>query len=407
VSSASLPWIISGVLLLAAIGLFALWRRASSAKTGAALAADRAEREAREVRAAARRDAAYLAALSSAHPEPVLILAPDRTILHLNPAASALFARPEHTTRAGGPRPAPGQTLIVATRSVELDELAAHTLAGGEDRDRQVTVYGQPYRARAVRANDAASGDLGMVLVLQDLSEVQRLGRARRDFIANISHELRTPLTSIHLLLDNLLSGAAREPDELNALLHKVGAEVRVLEQMAQELLDLAQIESGQALVRLVPKSVADLVAEVVERFAPQAEHKQHLVTVDMPPDLTVLADAQQVSRALGNLLHNAIKFTPPGGRITVRAGRLDGDVLIEVADTGPGIPPEDLPRVFERFYRGDRSRAGGGTGLGLAVAKHVVEAHGGRIWVESEGRPGHGAVFRFTLLAAEEKQAR
>ncbi len=135
-------------------------------------------------------------------------------------------------------------------------------------------------------------------------------------------------------------------------------------------------------------------------RLAPQAAQKRQTVTVDAPPGLAVLADAEQINRALGNLLHNAIKFTPPNGRIWVRAARSGEEIVIEVADTGPGIPPEDLPRVFERFFRGDRARAGGGTGLGLAIAKHVVEAHGGKIWVESEGRAGRGAVFRFTLLA-------
>jgi two-component system phosphate regulon sensor histidine kinase PhoR len=109
------------------------------------------------------------------------------------------------------------------------------------------------------------------------------------------------------------------------------------------------------------------------------------------------------VTRALGNLLHNAIKFTPPEGRIWVKASAVDGDILVEVGDTGPGIPADDLARVFERFFRGDRSRPSGGTGLGLAIAKHVVEAHGGRIWVESEGRAGRGAIFRFTLPADDQ----
>jgi len=122
-----------------------------------------------------------------------------------------------------------------------------------------------------------------------------------------------------------------------------------------------------------------------------------------VPAGLRALADTDQVTRALGNLVHNAIKFTPEGGQVWVKASRLDGDIVLEVGDTGRGIPSEDLPRVFERFFRGDRSRASGGTGLGLAIAKHVVEAHGGRIWVESDGRTGHGAVFRFTLPAADE----
>jgi two-component system phosphate regulon sensor histidine kinase PhoR len=386
------PWLLSALLLFVAIGLFIAWRRALTAGATAELAASRAERELREAQLAARREAAQLAALNLAHPEPVLILAPDRTLLNMNPAAAALFARPGLAERAEGSRVESGQTLIVVTRSVELDELAAHALEGGDDLDRQVTLNGQPYRARAGVASDA-DGVLGVVLVLHDLSAVQQLGRARRDFIANISHELRTPLTSVRLLLDGLLSGSAAD----KSALEKIETEVLALEQMAQELLDLAQIESGQALVKLVPTPVAQILNETVERLAPQAAHKRQTVSVEVAPGLTALADSAQVGRALGNLLHNAIKFTPPEGQIWVR-GRADGDVVIEVADTGPGIPPADLPRVFERFFRGDRSRRGGGTGLGLAIAKHVVEAHGGKIWAESEGRPGRGAVFRFTL---------
>lgn len=392
------PWLLSGLLFLIAVALFVAWRRALTAASGAELAAARADRELREAQRAARREAAQFAALDIAQPEPVILLAPDRTVLHLNPAATTLFARLENTDWAGGARAGAGQTLIVVARSVELDELAAHALAGGDDLDRQVLLNGQPYRARAVVAADAAGEKHGVVLVLQDLSAVQQLGRARRDFVANISHELRTPLTSIRLLLDGLLSGAVRNAGGTQTALQKIETEVLLLEQLARELLDLAQIESGQALVRLVPTPVAQLVAETVERLAPQAARKHQTVSVETPPDLVALADAAQVSRALGNLLHNAIKFTPPEGQVWVRARAADGDVMIEVADTGPGIPPEDLPRVFERFFRGDRSRRGGGTGLGLAIAKHVVEAHGGRIWAESEGRPGRGAVFRFTL---------
>ncbi len=396
------PWLLSGLLLLIAVVLFIAWRRALRAEAEAERAAAHAEREWQEAQRAAQREAAQLAALNAAQPEPVILLAADRTVLHCNAAAGALFARPERAERAGETRAEARQSLIVVTRSVELDELAVHALEGGEDLDRQVMLKGQPYRARAVAATDANGEVAGMVLALQDLSTVQQLGRARRDFIANISHELRTPLTSIRLLLDNLLSGTALASAEANSALQKIETEVMALEQMAQELLDLAQIESGQALVRLVPTPVAQLVAETVARLAPQAALKRQAVSVEVPPHLVALADAAQVSRALGNLLHNAIKFTPPEGQVWVRARPSDGDVLIEVADTGPGIPPEDRPRVFERFFRSDRARAGGGTGLGLAIAKHVVEAHGGKIWVESEGRPGRGATFRFTLPSGD-----
>jgi two-component system phosphate regulon sensor histidine kinase PhoR len=155
-----------------------------------------------------------------------------------------------------------------------------------------------------------------------------------------------------------------------------------------------------------VPTRLADLVTGVTDRLGPQAQRKRQRLSVNLSPNLGVLADVAQMQRALGNLVHNAIKFTPPGGAITLSATAADADVTIEVADTGPGIAPDDIPRVFERFFRADRARTGGrttgGTGLGLAIAKHVVEAHGGRIWVADGGGPGHGAVFRFTLPLAQ-----
>jgi len=380
-----------GLAIVAAFGYVA-WRRAR-------LETDRVRREqmqlarerddyARQVALADRQ----LAALGQAVLEVILVLDRDLRVTHATAGAHELF-NAEHVA---------GQSLIEFTRSAELDQLAieARTANGVADDargdlDRVMSIAGRPHRVRA-----AAFGD-GVVLALSDVSELQRLGRARRDFVANISHELRTPLTSIRLVLDSLLSGAVRDPDESTGLLRKIQIEVDALQQMAQELLDLAQIESGRALVRLVPVSAAQLAADAVDRLSAQAQRKRQIVHIDIPPQLAALADVEQMGRALGNLLHNAIKFTPPEGRITVRARAQDGDVLFEIVDTGPGISHEDQPRVFERFFRGDRSRAGGGTGLGLAIARHVVEAHGGRIWVESDGLPGHGATFRFTLPLA------
>jgi two-component system phosphate regulon sensor histidine kinase PhoR len=386
----SLPWIIA-FLSVVAIGLVIAWRRARRKWAAVEQAAAQAQQAAAEAEAKVGQSAAQLSALHLAEPDCVLLLDRERALLSLNPAASALF----------GPNARPGQSLIAATRSVELDELTAHALAGGADCDRQVALGNgaQPYRARAVPVGD--NGMYGVALILIDQGELQRLGRARRDFVANISHELRTPITSIRLLVDTLRSGVPSDPTTRADLLEKIAAETETLGQLSQELLDLAQIESGQAMVRMVPVPVAQLAVEVVERLTPQAARKRHSVCVEVAPDLTALADVDQVERALGNLVHNAIKFTPPEGNIWVRATQQDGDVVLEVADTGPGISPQDLPRVFERFFRGDRSRTSGGTGLGLAIAKHVVEAHGGRIWAESEGRPGQGAVFRFTLPSA------
>lgn len=387
------------VLLLAAAALVVVLllqlRRARQSAAEAELRLGQSERLLQAQRAAQARHTALLTALQEAQLDAVLILSADRAVQALNPAARALF----------GPQAALGQTLILFTRSVELDELVEHCLNGGADCDRQL-VLGPghvPYRARAVRtAGPADHPDSGAVLVLQDLGELQRLGRARRDFVANISHELRTPLTSIRLLVDTLRGHQALTPAERDELLEKISVETEALGQLSQELLDLAQIESGQALVRLVPVPVADLVTSVIERLGPQAARKQITVVESVPAHLLAWADAAQLTRALGNLVHNAIKFTPSGGAIRVSASEAGADVVVQVSDTGPGIPPDDLPRVFERFFRGDKARAGGGTGLGLAIAKHVVEAHGGRIEVESQGRPGQGATFRFTLAAAD-----
>lgn len=379
-----MEWFLVAGLAVASLVLGGLWlrtrahiERAETERYAAEQAADNAKRELEQL-------TAQLSALKHIETDAVLVISPDRIMQKINPAGQTLF----------GPKAAAGQSLMVATRSVELDDFVQHVLEGGEDDDRQLSINGLPHRARAARA-----GAHGLVLILRDLSELQRLGRARRDFIANISHELRTPLTSIRLLTESVLAGTASDS---NATLTKINTEVQALEQMAQELLDLAQIESGQALVRLLPTPVEQIVHEAVQRLLPQAEHKHQHLRIEAASDLIALADAEKINRALGNLLHNAIKFTPPEGQVTVRAQTSNGDVQISVSDTGPGIARADLARVFERFYRGDRSRTKHGTGLGLAIAKHVVEAHGGKIWAESTGVPGQGATFFFTLLASE-----
>jgi two-component system phosphate regulon sensor histidine kinase PhoR len=392
-----LGWVLLAVVTLAAAVLWLQWRQSQARADRAELALAQAEHSLRDLSVASEWYVLQVKALLQAQLEAVLVLATDRTVLDLNPAARALFGQPAES----------GQTLILVTRSVELDELVAHCLAGGPDCDRRLLLgrNGQPYRARAVLAGrpDLGEGAQGVVLWLQDLSELQRLGRARRDFVANISHELRTPITSIRLLVDTLRGPMAHDAQARAELLEKISVETETLAQLSQELLDLAQIESGQALMRLVPVAAADIVGVVTRRLGPQAERKRQSLHVEVPTDVLALADEAQAARALGNLLHNAIKFTPAEGEIWIRARAVDGDVLFEVADTGPGIPADDIPRVFERFFRGDRARSSGGTGLGLAIAKHVVEAHGGRIWVEAGGR---GATFQFALPRAEQRLA-
>ncbi|MHB1294592.1 MAG: ATP-binding protein [Anaerolineae bacterium] len=238
------------------------------------------------------------------------------------------------------------------------------------------------------------------LVMLQDLTRVHQLETVRRDFISNISHELRTPLASLKALSETLNEGALEDPPAARHFLERIDAEVDAMTQMVQELLDLSRIESRQAPPRLEAVAAADLIGPPMERLGPQVARANLSLRADMPETLPrVLADVAQMRQVFVNLLHNATKFTPPGGSITISAQEVGREVVISVRDTGIGIAQEDLSRIFERFYKSDRARRGGGTGLGLAIASHIVRAHGGRIWAESvEGR---GSTFLVALPVA------
>lgn len=250
----------------------------------------------------------------------------------------------------------------------------------------------------------------GYVVIFQDLTQVRRLQVMRRDFVSNLSHELRTPLASLRAVVETLQDGALADPPAAERFLRQAENEVNTMTQMVDELTELSQIESGQVRLRLVPAAVASLVEVPLERLRPQAERAGVTLSSDVPSDLPpVLVDVERIQQVVTNLLHNAVKFTPPGGSIRLSAVENEAtngrarQVVIDVRDTGIGIPREDVTRVFERFYKSDRARTrgSGGTGLGLSIARHLVEAHGGRIWVKS--KVGKGSTFSFTLpLAAE-----
>jgi two-component system phosphate regulon sensor histidine kinase PhoR len=237
-------------------------------------------------------------------------------------------------------------------------------------------------------------------VLIRDESRAFRLEAMRRDFVANVSHELRTPLTAIQLLVETLQKGALGEPDIAREFVGKIGVEVRHMVQMVEELLELSTIESGRRPLEFADSSM-DLVLRGIERLRPLARERGIRLNVVMDNDVPPLSmDAPRLSQAIRNLVHNALKFTPRGGRVSVRASRNRArrSVEITVRDTGVGIEPQDLSRIFERFWKADRSRGrdGEGSGLGLAIARHIVEGHGGRITVESELRKG--ATFTVTV---------
>jgi two-component system phosphate regulon sensor histidine kinase PhoR len=240
----------------------------------------------------------------------------------------------------------------------------------------------------------------GVVVVTQDLTELRRVEAIRRDFVANVSHELRTPLASLRAMAEALQDGGLEDPGLARRFLTQMVQEVDRLSRLAEELLDLSVLESGAVRLRKERLRAPALLEEVAERFAPAADRKQIHLAVEAE-DLEVVADRERVLQALANLVDNALKFTPEGGSVRLRAERRAEEVAFVVEDTGPGIPAEHLSRIFERFYRVEPSRArrSGGAGLGLAITKHIALAHGGR--VEATNLPEGGARFTLLLPAA------
>lgn len=235
------------------------------------------------------------------------------------------------------------------------------------------------------------------LVLIQDLTELRRVERSRRFQLTNITHDLRTPLASLQALLDTLLDGAIDDPETARDFLSRMDIEVQGLSQLVAEFLALSRIELGQISARRDPTDLPALLRGVAERMEAQARQKGVVVNLAAMPALPpVNVNRGQIQQVLLNLLQNALAHTPAGGQITLGARQEADGVVIAVRDTGAGIAPDDLPHIFDRFYKADQSRHDGGVGLGLAIAQHLVEHHGGRIWAESA--PGKGARFSFTL---------
>ena len=324
-------------------------------------------------------------AASSVLEEALLLIDSELNLLYANPIAVQIFGDISDS----------GVSIVSYTHSEEFESECRGVLSGETDEELyewQSEFQDSVFQVRALRF------DYGAVLALSDVSNLHHLEQARRDLFANISHELRTPLTSIRLLLDMLLT--REQSAETISALEKMTTETDTLKEMAQELLDISLIESGRFAIKLDSANAATLIMPTIERLQPQADLKSIQFHMTECTDVPVWADADQVQRVLSNIFHNAIKFTPSDGSVIVSAIAEDECVRIQIQDSGPGIHPDDLPRIFERFFRADRTRKGAGTGLGLAIANHIVQAHGGVIWAENA--PETGAIISFTLLRAD-----
>ena len=247
-----------------------------------------------------------------------------------------------------------------------------------------------------------AGGETGVVIVLHDITELRRLEQVRTEFVANVSHELRTPLTAIHGYVETLLGGALEEPDHARKFLEIVHRQTERLGRLINDLTDLSNIELGRVSLHLAPTALGEVVDSVLGVIGPRARAGEIRLESQLAPGLpSVKADHDRLAQILINLVDNAVKYTPRGGAVTVRAASVGNMVEVAVEDTGVGIPASDLPRITERFYRVDkaRSRELGGTGLGLAIVKHLVLAHGGELTIESD--LDRGTAVRFTVPAA------
>lgn len=322
----------------------------------------------------------------------ILMVSDEGVVQLINPAALRLFEKTEDE--------AVGHSLIEVTRSHQLVDLWRSSVNSGKQQATTLESIPERLFIQAIASPLDQSLPGMSLLLVQDLTRVRRLETVRRDFVSNVSHELRTPLASLKALTETLQEGALEDPPAARRFLDRMDVEIDNLSQMVHELLELSRIESNKVPMRLISIHPCDLTAPAVERMQVQAEKAGLKLTLRCPDDLPeVRADPSRIEHILVNLIHNAIKFTPPGGEIIVSAYRDGSNVVFFVRDSGAGIAQEELPRIFERFYKTDRSRSGGGTGLGLSIARHVVEAHRGKIWAESVLR--QGSTFYFSLPVA------
>ncbi len=321
----------------------------------------------------------------------VLIVDAAGLVQLVNPAAEKMFSI--------SLPPALGKPLIEVVRHHQPAEMWQRCQATGEAQRVEFEV-GHRLSLQGIATSLSPTLPGGTLLLFQDLTRQRQIESMRRDFISNVSHELRTPLAALKALTETLQAGALEDPPAARRFLEQMETEVDSLSLMVTELLELSRIESGRVPLNLVPTRPSDIIQPALERLRLQADRNGLTLSMDCSETLpAVMADGIRVQQVLVNLLHNAIKFTPKDGLVTVRAIQQDQWVQFAVSDTGIGIADEDLPRIFERFYKVDRSRATSGTGLGLAIARHLVEVHGGRIWAESE--LGKGSTFYFTIPLA------
>ncbi len=335
------------------------------------------------------RDRARLDAILSGMVEGVLVLDGHGRIQLANRAARAMLRMDDTSI---------GRPYVEVIRHPEIAEQLGTALRGEDIDSRELALTRDPGRTFVARAAPVArGGGGGAVLVLHDITDLRRADQIRRDFVANVSHELRTPLTAIRGYVEALLDGET-DAEDTKKFLEIIARHSARMERLVSDLLRLARLDARQEALDLAPCDLQQLFNTVVGDVAQTAEAKRQMVTTAVDPAACrITADPAKLHDVLRNLVENAVHYSPDAATIRLETRRENGAVRISVSDSGPGIPPDDLSRVFERFYRVDKSRSRpGGTGLGLAIVKHLVELHGGQ--ASAENRPEGGARFVITL---------
>lgn len=319
--------------------------------------------------------------------EGIIIVGQFGLVKYMNKAAEALF-----TT---SPKYRDNQTFIEVARDYECDLLLRRCIETGMDQTGTVRLTGSDKLIQVMITSEANKNFY--IVILKDITERQLLDDMRRDFTSNISHELRTPVTSIKLLVETIIDHSIRDPATLNEFLNKISTEVDKIAQLADELRELDGLEKRSYTADKSICKIERVIERAVARLDPQAKRKHITVTIEVNKALpSVMIEVGRIESVLVNIIHNAIKFTDLGGRVLVRVDKDGGDLVVSIKDNGKGIPAGELNRIFERFYKVDKSRSDEGSGLGLSICKHIITDHGGRIWVESE--EGKGSTFYFTL---------
>ena len=327
--------------------------------------------------------------LCELYPFPIFVTDNDKQLVYAN-----------HASRAEFGELVIGEAAIRGLRNHHLESLLDEALHNERTEPQTISWQKKHFFVRVDTWGDTNGEKAGAIMLMQDVTELKRLARARRDMASNLSHELRTPLASIKLMAETLLHGALEQPKFGKRLVMRMASENDAMIRLIEDLTALSWIESQRVPLRLERINLSLLAQQRIDRLALQQELKELQIQLFSPPEPIIELDSERFGQVLTNLLDNAIKFSPKGGQIKVVIDENEEAITLSVRDNGPGIIPTDLPRIFERFYKGDQARTRSnkaGTGLGLAIVKHLVEAHNGSI--KAENNQDGGATFTITLF--------